>query len=509
MKRFLLLLGALVAPAGASAADWHEASTAHFVVYSEQDPAKLEKFASRLERFDAAVRFLRGLPDDPVGKANRVTVYVVDAISDVERLSFRYAAGFYIPRAGGSLAVVPRKAGASDADDLSAQAILLHEYTHHMFWSQSPNAVYPAWYIEGYAETLATVRFYDDGAIDYGRPPQYRGYGLMAGNALPIQKLLVADTLELTDEQRDGLYGRGWLLSHYLLLSGNRKGQLAAYLGGINAGKPPLEAANAFGDLRALDRELERYKRGSFGVRKLSASVIKPAAVQMRKLTPGEAATMDVRIRSKVGVNAKTSPGVYARAKRAAAPYPDDCGAQLVLAEAAYDARDFAAAEAAADRALKANPQANDGHVYKAMARMAVALKAGDRTPATWTAIRKIIAAGNRADPDDPEPLILYYRSFVDAGAAPTDNAKAGLRRAFELAPQDNRLRFNLATMLLRDGNKAGARAMLAPLAYQPHGKGLAMASTALIKLMDSGDTEAVIRELDKSKDDQNEPEEA
>lgn len=97
----------------------------------------------------------------------------------------------------------------------------------------------------------------------------------------------------------------------------------------------------------------------------------------------------------------------------------------------------------------------------------------------------------------------------MDAGATPSANAKDGLHKAFELAPQDDDLRFNLATMLLRDGDKAGARAMLAPLAYQPHGKGLAMASTTLIKLIDSGDTDAVIRELDKSRDDKNEPEEA
>ncbi|MBB5710327.1 hypothetical protein [Sphingomonas xinjiangensis] len=500
MKRISLLLAGMLAPVSAHAAEWHEASTAHFVVYSEQSPAKLEQFAGRLERFDAAIRWMRGLPDEPVGKANRVTVYVVDDTADVERLSFRNAAGFYQPRAGGSLAVVPRSAGAAETS-LSAQAILLHEYTHHLFWTQSPNAVYPSWYIEGYAETLATVKFYDDGAIDYGRPPQYRGYGLMTGNALPIKKLLMADTLKLSDQQREGLYGRGWLLSHYLLLSGQRRGQLAEYLTAINAGKPPLEAAKAFGDLDALDRELERYKRGTFGVRKLSASVIKPAAVQMRKLTAGEAATMDVRIRSKVGVNAKSAPGVYERARRAAAAYPNDCGAQLVLAEAAYDARDYPAAEAAADRALKADANAVDAHVYKAMARMAAAQKAGDKTPATWSAIRKIIAAGNRIDPEDPEPLILYYRSFVDIGAAPSDNAKAGLHKAFQLAPQDNRLRFNLATMLLRDGDKKGARAMLAPLAFQPHGKGLAVISNALITLIDSGDTDAVLHKLDEAKD--------
>lgn len=506
MIRVSLLLAALVAPASARA-DWYEASTDHFVVYSEQPPARVQQFAAKLERFDSAMRWLGKHKDEPIGKANRLTVYFVDDTGDVEKLSTRNAAGFYIPRAGGSLAIVPRRAGAGDADDLSAQAILLHEYAHHLMWSFSPGAVYPAWYIEGYAETLATVKFYDDGGVDLGRPPQYRGYGLMSGNALPIEKLLIADTLKLDDQQRDGLYGRGWLLSHYLLLSGQRVGQLDKYLADVNAGKPPLSAAEAFGDLRKLDRELEQYKRGTFKVFKLAGTVIKTGPVEVRKLTAGEAATMDVRIRSKVGVNRKTAPGVYARAKRASAAYPDDRGAQLVLAETAYDARDFVAAEAAADRALKADPKAVGGYVYKAMARMGVANKAGDKTPATWSAIRKIIAAGNRIDPEDPEPLILYYRSFVDAGVKPSDNAKSGLHKAFELAPQDDELRFNLATVLLRDGDTAGARAMLAPLAYQPHGKGLALASTGLIKLIDSGDIKAVLRTLDESTDEEKKPE--
>ena len=506
MKRISLLLAALLAPVSANAAAWYEASTDHFVVYSEQPPARLQQFAAKLERFDAAMRWLRNLKDEPIGKANRVTVYVVDDTGDVEKLAFRNAAGFYHPRAGGSLAVVPRNTGAGEAD-LSAQAILLHEYAHHLMWTFSPNAVYPAWYIEGYAETLATVKFYDDGAVDLGRPPQYRAYGLMGGNALPIEKLLIADTLKLNDQQRDGLYGRGWLLSHYLLLSGQRKGQLDGYLKDLNAGKPPLEAAKAFGDLRKLDRELEQYKGGTFKVFKLAGSVIKTGPINLRKLTPGEAATMDVRIRSKVGVNAKTAPGVYERAKRAAAPYPDDPGAQLVLAETAYDARDYAAAEAAAERALKADPKAVDGYVYKAMARMGMAHKANDKTPATWSAIRKIIAAGNRIDPEDPEPLTLYYRSFVEADTPPSDNAKQGLYKAFALAPQDDALRFNVATVLLRDRDKDGARATLAPLAYQPHGKGLALVSSSLIKLIDSGDIEAVLRKLDAPEDENEEPE--
>lgn len=493
-----LLAAMLLATPMAAHADWYEASSGHFIVYSEQKPEQLKAFAIRLERFDKMVRALRGASTAPIDRANRLTVYVVDNTYTVGRLAGDNAvAGFYRPRAGGSLAIVPRSAGDDEPNGLSAQEILLHEYSHHLMWSLSPSVVYPSWYIEGFAETYATTRYDKDGSMVLGSPPQYRGYGLLTGNALPADKLLTADTRKLDDQERDGLYGRGWLLNHYLQFSGQRKGQLIAYLKALNAGKSVKEAATAFGDLKALDRELERYKTGRFSGLRVKAEATEPGEVTIRKLTAGEAATMDVRIRSKNGVTAKTAPGVYADAKRAAAPYPNDPGAQLVLAEAAYDARDYAAAEAAADRALAADPKAVDGYVYKAMCRMALARKAKDFSKETWTGIRKIIAAGNRLDPQDPEPLILYYQSYLEQHGPVPNIAKDGLYDAFVYAPQDSGLRLNTAAMFLRDREAARARELLAPLAYQPHGKGLAELAGTLLAKIDAGDIDGAIALLD------------
>src|SRR3954471_17544056 len=104
MVRKLLGLLLLFAPVPASA-DWYEASTEHFVVYSELPPKKLTDFASKLERFDRTMRLLRKVPDEPLGPANRLTIYMVDDRGDVAKLvSDRFVAGFYVPRAGGSLA---------------------------------------------------------------------------------------------------------------------------------------------------------------------------------------------------------------------------------------------------------------------------------------------------------------------------------------------------------------------------------------------------------------------
>lgn len=496
--RLALAALALLTPATAHA-EWHEASTDHFVVYSDDSPERLERFATELERFDKAIRALRGLTATPVGNANRVTVYVVGGTGTVARLAGSgNVAGFYRPRAGGSMAVAPRRAG-TDELDLSARAILLHEYTHHLMYSRWPHAAFPSWFVEGYAEFHATARFEKDGGVAFGLPPQYRAYGLLAGNALPAEKLLTAEGRKLNDMQRDGLYGRGWLLTHFLTFGGNRPKQLALYLDAINSGKQPLEAATgAFGDLKLLDRELERYKTGKFQGRLVPASAITLGPITVRKLTPGEAATMDVRIVSKNGVNEKTAPGVYAQARKAAAPFPNDPGAQIVLAETAYDAGDYKEAEAAADRALAVDPKAVDALVYKAMARMAVAGQAGDTTKESWSAIRKIIAAANRIDPDDPEPLILFYRSYVEAGQTPTRNSREGLYTAFMLAPQDRGLRMSAAASYLEEDNGPKARALLQPLAYDPHNRELAKAAADMIAAIDAGKAADALKLLEQ-----------
>lgn len=486
--RCILSVALLAAPITARA-DWFEASTDHFVVYAEGNAEWVERFAADLERFDKALRVARAIPATPPGQANRVTVYVVPRTGAVQSLSRAdNVAGFYIGRAGGPLAVVPRRAGDGDPNDLSAKMVLQHEYAHHFMFSSWPGAAFPSWFVEGFAEFHATAVVDKDGGVVIGAPPQYRGPTLLSGNWLPLNRLLVAETLKLDGQQRDALYGRGWLLTHYLSFSTARERQLSNYLLAINGGKTPLDAAGVFGDLKQLDRELERYKLSRFAMRKVAASAIKVGEVKVRPLRPGEAAVMDIRIRSKVGVNAKTAPGVYDRAKRASAPYPNDPAVQIVLAEAAYDARDYAAAEAAADRAITADPKAIDAHVYKAMARMAIARAAKDRAPATWSAIRRMITAANRLDPDDPEPLILFFRSYGMAGQAPTENAKKGLMYAFNLAPFDMGLRMNAAMMQLRDGKLDEARAMLRPIAFNPHGGPRSALAAAIIARIDSGD---------------------
>ena len=487
MLRKALLACACLIPSAAMA-DWQEASSRHFVLYSNDKPERVRAFTTKLERFDKALHVMRGLPDQPISPEARLTVYVVDNISDVQKLMGKgqgSVAGFYAARSH-AVAFVPRHADGEDSDDLSAQQILLHEYTHHFMFSNWTNAAFPAWFSEGFAEYNATAQFLDDGGITFGGAPAYRGYGIFNASLLPMERVLSPDPGRLDDAQTEVLYGRGWLLIHYLTFEKSRAGQLDAYIAAINAGKPIEEAKKALKDVAKLDDLLNDYAaKERLPAMKIKGSAITVGETTVRALTPGEAAVMPARIRSAASVDLKSAPIVAALARKLAAPFPTDAAAQNELAEAEYDAGDDAASEAAADRALAASPRSMHAILYKGMAMGAAAVKAKKTDAATWSAVRRYFLAANKVDSEDPLPLTLFFESFYEAGQAPTKNADAALLYAYALAPYDLSLRMEAGRVYLRQGNAVEARRAIVPLAYSAHSSG-------------GGDVQQLLAVLDK-----------
>lgn len=482
----LLKLAALAALAFATPAqaEWLKASTRHFVIYSDTRPEEIARLATRLEQVDGALRLISGIEDTAEAAANPVTVYVLDDVAAIRRLIGQAnVGGFYIPRADGAVAFAPRTVG--DASGASGQLVLFHEYAHHFLLGASGSA-YPAWLAEGYAEFVSTAIF-DKKGVTIGGAAQHRAYGLTAVRSLPIETLL-APPPNMTPQQTDQLYGRGWLLTHYLLLGGRPREQLVRYVNALNTGAPALKAAaDAFGDLRALDRELDRYLRGRLMGYVLSPDRLPTPAVEVRPLTPGERALIASRIQSTRGVNAKTAGPLYARAAQAAAAHPNDPVAQGWLAEMAYDAGQDAAAEAAADRALAADPKSVQALLYKARVRLRRAATTKSTDPAVWREARSWIVKANRVNTNGAAALLLFYDSFAMEGAKPSASAVAGLHRAVELVPQDKGLRFRSVAQHLRDGQIADAKLTLRPLAFDPHA-GPDNPAAKLMALLDRGE---------------------
>ena len=101
--------------------------------------------------------------------------------------------------------------------------------------------------------------------------------------------------------------------------------------------------------------------------------------------------------------------------------------------------------------------------------------------------------AANNIDPEDPEPLYEFYKTFVAEGVPPSANAIAALHYASDLAPQDTELRMTSALQHLVDGQSALARKALLPVAYNPHETDVATIALKVVERIDAGDTKGAI----------------
>lgn len=477
----------LVPGAPANAA-WNEAMSKHFHVYADEPADELKAFVTKLERFDAAVREARGAPDVDAGASTKVSVYVLRDITAVREIygdRESSVAGFYLPRASGPVAYVPRN-GETGTYELSADSIFFHEYTHHLMFEDTDRPL-PTWLTEGFAEFFASPVFNADGSVTIGGPPRYRAEVLydQGLGGLPLIKMLTGDYTWLTDLQFESLYGRGWLLTHLLSFDRARRGQLTRYLDEIAKGTPPLQAAQAaFGDLNRLDRELNAYfKADKFTVSTIAANKLHVPPIEVRALSPAMAELMDVQIKFERESKHYAPASLVGRARDVVRRYPEDARAATLLAEIENSAKQYDAAIKDADTALKLDPKSEPATLAKGESMLNLAKD--DPKAADWAAVRSTLGAANRMDVEDAEPLILFYRSFVAQGIKPTDNAVEGLKYALLLSPQDPKLRLEAVGEFLKDNRLADARETLVPLAFSPHtGK----AHDAVRKILDGVD---------------------
>lgn len=445
-------------------AEWREVETTHFRLYSEGDEKSIVRDAEHLE----AVHYLMGAAtgtkvDKPVSKVN---VYYVASVDELHRLihakSNSEIAGIYLPSIWGSAAIVPRK---NPEGSIDPQTVLFHEYAHHFMLQYQPVA-YPSWYIEGWAELVSTASFERKGTITFGKAAEHRQYELDSLRWAPLRLLMSRDgeVRKKLDRDYGSFYGQSWLLAHYLTLSGKRPGQLRAYLIAILNGKGDEEAEQVFGDMDALDHEVQLYLAGrSFPYR---APPLPPAAAMTiqssRVLGPGEAAVMDERIESLRTLKGADRAAMMARLEAKAARFPNDAAVQLLLAEQYAEGDDWSKSAAAAERAAAFDPK-----LARAQLATALALVHGDATG--LAPARVALAKALELAPDDPAVLYGQYEFAQKSGEATSGPVIDQLIRASDLAPQSDVVRIAASKAMIERGDRAGAMRRLLPLASTPH----------------------------------------
>ncbi|MFN3620212.1 hypothetical protein [Sphingorhabdus sp.] len=304
-----------------------------------------------------------------------------------------------------------------------------------------------------------------------GLPAIHRANEFKYAKDVPIEALLDAKSYKkLRKGVYDEFYGRSWLLYHYLTLSGKRPRQLINYQVALANGASELDSAKtAFGDLRALDAELDAYlAQRRMRYVPIAGEKLKVGTISVRKMREAEAAIMPVILESKRGVNSEMAKALLPRAQAVAASFPNDPFVLAALAEAEHDAGNFAEAAKIADKALAANPALVNAHVQKIFALSRLARDAQDPDSA-WRLTRKAVTALNKVEVDHPIPLIYYYISLKAPGKEVTDVAAHGLERALQLAPYDKSVRWQLVQQFMDEKKYAVAYRTLMPLANDPH----------------------------------------
>ena len=476
MRRLLLLASVLFVSAPAHA-EWWEARTDHFIIYSQDDERDTRKFAVDLERYDNALRSLQSIKFKPLtADWQRVTIYRLGDVKDISRLAHSEGiAGFYEPR------LIPveftpvrdaKELGSITArmrdsrTDLDPRSVLFHEYAHHFMFQYFP-AGYPSWYVEAFAETLATIDLHADGSFHLGNPPQWRSDDLFHSMLTTTPQTLLASTSKPDFEDFYSYYSVGWLMNHYLTFEPARRGQLQTYLKLVDDGVPSGDAARrAFGDLDRLGNEISSYKNKG----KLYGADVRPAntatpKVEMRRLGADEEAVMPIKVRSKAGVTHAEAGGVAGDARGVASKYPTSLPAQLELYEAEFDAEHLDAAQAAADRALQLKPDSIDALIDKGQ----VLLERGKKDKQFLPQARIFLTQAHDLDPHHPAPLLYNYLTYWYSGQPIPEQAAIGLEQAYLAAPHDRDLRLVLTRQLLSEKKGDLARDILLPLALNPH----------------------------------------
>jgi TPR repeat protein len=331
------LLAALLAVSRAGAAEsWTEAKTPHFTVIADGGEDAARRAGRRLEQVRAAFRLF--LPMARAGSPRPIVAFAVKDEGSARRLfegvdfGRGTPAGLFVPGSERHLIVV-----RADAPGDVADRVVNHEYVHALL-RQNDHRV-PLWLEEGLAEFYgATV--VGDQRITIGMVAPEHLHALKELRLMPLHELFAA---QRATSKRHGdagttvFYAQSWALVHFLSLADDRKhAARLSQLSKLLADEVPVAeaAAQALGDLDALEKQLASYVRGlRFAVAYLPAAVDvpDPRTFAVRRLPEAEA----LAAKAELSASLRALPVARARAEAAAMLAPDDPRVAEVMARVA------------------------------------------------------------------------------------------------------------------------------------------------------------------------------
>lgn len=481
---FALAAASLVTPAHA---EWRRATSRHFIIYSQGSANELKQSATALERYDQLLRLMSiTKPDED---SVPLTVFMLNDHSVGELINQPGAAGFYTVGPLGPVAVGTRIVDFDATDsDFTSQVVLFHEYAHH-YMLQNYTAAYPGWFVEGYAELLGATTFDKDGSANVGNVARYRLADLHGDITIPVRDLLSDNPDARKDRAVYAYYSEAWLLTHYLVFNDARSPQLHRYLALVGNGMKPMDAASqAFGNISKLVSDYNSYRNSPSlpGVHISQKDAPSIGEIRIETVDPVAQALVWDRMLYMRNLRGNEAANISADLAKRAAVAPNNVETLDLLWRFQLAANDTAGAEKTADALLALQPKNAQALLGKGLIAMKKLEDAKDYSAPKWAAARRYVVDANEAQVNNAEILFAYYQSFARAQQQPTEAARLGLMRAFELEPQSNTFRLNLAGSLIGERRYAEARIVLKPAAFSVHDAQSAAWAKKMLDTIDS-----------------------
>lgn len=296
MLRRILLISLCFASTLASAHDkteiWLRISSPHFVVVTNGSEKQGRRVADQFERMRSV--FHTAFPKAQVDTDAPIIVLAIKDEKDFRALEPEaYLAkgslkiGGLFLRAADKNYVLMRL----DAEGEHPYAVVYHEYTHLLLGKSAE--FMPLWLNEGLAEFYQNTEIRDKEAL-LGRPSADDILWLRQNRLLPLTTLFTVDhnSPYYHDEKKGSIfYAESWALTHYLEMkdSAEKTRHVTEYLDLLSKQVDSVTAANrAFGDLTALQQELERYIHQNDGfhyLKMMTTTEVEDSAFKMQTLT--------------------------------------------------------------------------------------------------------------------------------------------------------------------------------------------------------------------------------
>ena len=448
-------------------AEWLKAETEHFVIVGDTSNRAISEYARKVERFHSMLaRFLPPENDDVI--APKLWIYLADGRDDMQEIwptISKGVGGFYSRHDDRIFAVVDNTSEGSDQ-------ILFHEYAHHYMF-QYHNAVYPGWFVEGFAEYFAPsdMRM---GRIRYGLHNPGRVYALNQRNDWVPMDDLLRSRLTLSSERRAAAYyAQAWLLTHYMLGAPERHRQLQGYLAAVARGEDPAVALETHIGRTPdqLGTDLRSYLSRGITVYTLQEA-LPEASVTVVALPRSTAAAVWLDLRSARALDEEDGLALVAQARAAAERYPTDRLPLVALAKLQRETQDLQGARATLERVVEAWPEDAEARWLMGAVLTELADASSDDEARRQLTRQSMVhlAAGYQADPLDYRIYLAMLKNRRAAPNFPTDNDVVTAESAFRLAPQLGTTAFEAGQALMSKGRYLDAAYVLGPLANNPHG---------------------------------------